>query len=176
MAPWTWFLHGVSIIILAIFYSVRDDTIVCGNFDVRYQTMFPIERLNIFFHYARWWKFSNRGWQKYQIINGLHVYYYVPLHILCEIYSCFSHQTLSEIKIHTDWWINRKNDLLSRTTTKKAHSCRWDFIQGLDHGSFQIHCTTLYPRSMKWRRPSSIGMSYTSIYWRSLAIHRANIV
>jgi hypothetical protein len=96
----------------------------------------------------------------------LHVYYYVPLHILCEIYSCFSHQTLSKIKIHSDWWIYRKNDLLSRTTTKKAHmffmynatlanmiprpflpglshSCRWDFIQGLDHGSFQINCTTL---------------------------------
>jgi hypothetical protein len=41
----------------------------------------------------------------------LHVYYYVPLHILCEIYSFFSHLTLSEIKIRTDWWINQKNDL-----------------------------------------------------------------
>jgi hypothetical protein len=172
MPPWTWFSHGVSITILTIFLlTVRDDTIVCGNLNVRYQTMFPRERLTMFFSLARWWKFmsrrskecthqwtgwklhtfrkfgwnfpENRGWQKYQIINGLHVYYYVPLHILCEIYSCFSHQTLSEIKIHTDWWINRKNDLLSRTTTKKAHSCRWDFIQGLDHGSFQINCTTL---------------------------------
>jgi hypothetical protein len=112
----------------------------------------------------------------------LHVYYYVPLHILCEIYSFFSHLTLSEIKIRTDWWINKKKwfalaNMIPRPFLPGlSHGCCWDSIQGLDHGSFQIHCTTLYPRSMKWRRPSSIGMSYTSIYWRSLAIHRANIV
>jgi hypothetical protein len=55
MPPWTWFSHGVSITILTIFLlTVRDDTIVCGNLNVRYQTMFPRERLTMFFSLARW--------------------------------------------------------------------------------------------------------------------------